>query len=260
MIILKILFSCLMVLFFSGCDMREYPEPESGYRPELLIYCGMTMIKPVMEISAILEKEDRCKVKITYGGSGHITRSVKINKIGDLFFPGKESYVKELEEYGSITKTSLIGFNIAGFFVQSGNPYQITSDIKSLLNPNLKVVIGSPEAGSIGRETERILRKSDIFQEVVDDALFMTTDSKGLVQAIKKKDADLVINWRAVKFLPGNHDAMDFISLSNDIAIKQPLIMGKLKYSQYPKLAEKFIELATSDRGKDIFKKYGFRD
>lgn len=249
-----------MLLLVTACDMEKYPEPESGYRPELLIYCGMTMIKPVMEISSILEKEAGCKVKITYGGSGHITRSVKVNKIGDIFFPGKESYVKNLEEFGSINKTSLIGYNVAGFFVQPGNPYQVTSDLKSLLNPKLKVVIGSPEAGSIGKETERILRQSDIFQNVVDNALFMTTDSKGLVQAIKRKDADLVINWRAVKFLSGNSDSMDFISLSDDIVIPQPLIMGKLKYSQYPELAEKFITLATSGRGKEIFKRYGFRD
>jgi molybdate transport system substrate-binding protein len=260
MIICKFIISCLLVLFVTGCDMRKYPEPESGYRPELLIYCGMTMVKPMMEISDILEKEEKCNVKITYGGSGHITRSVKVNKIGDIFFPGKKSYLKNLEEYGSITKTSLIGYNVAGFFVQPGNPNQITSEIKSLLNPKLNVVIGSPDAGSIGKETERILRKSDIFQKVVDNALFMTTDSKGLVQAIKRKEADLVINWRAVHFLPGNPETMDFISLSSDIVIKQPLIIGKLKYSQYPDLAEKFITLATSERGKGIFKKYGFSD
>lgn len=256
----KYIIVCLLMLVLSGCDMTEYPQPESDYRPELLIYCGMTMIKPIMEISAILEKEEDCNVKITYGGSGHITRSVKINKIGDVFFPGKESYVKQLEQYGSITRTAFIGHNVAGFFVQPGNPHQVTADINTLTDRSINVVIGSPDAGSIGKETERILRKSDIFQDVVDNALFMTTDSKGLVQAIKNKDADLVINWRAVKFLPGNIEAMDYIPLPDDVAIKQPLIMGQLKYSQYPELAEKLMVLATSDRGKAIFSKYGFRD
>lgn len=256
----KILMTCLIVLFVMGCDMRQYPEPDSIYQRELLVYCGMTMIRPVMEISAILENEAGCKIKITYGGSGHIARSVKVNQIGDIFFPGRESYIKILEEYGSISKTSVIGHNVAGFFVQPGNPYHVTSDIKSLLNPALNIVIGSPDAGSIGKETERILRKADIFQDVVDNSLFMTTDSKGLVQAIKEKDADLVINWRALKYLPGNSDAMEFIPLPENIVIKQALIMGKLKYSQYPDLAEQFLMLATSERGQNIFKKYGFRD
>jgi len=256
----KILLTCLSVLFVTGCDMREYPEPDTISQRELLIYCGMTMIRPVMEISAILEEEAGCNVKITYGGSGHIARSVKVNQVGDIFFPGRESYIKKLEEFGSITKTSVIGYNVAGFFVQPGNPYQISSDVNSLLNPTLNVVIGSPDAGSIGKETERILRKADIFENVVDNSLFMTTDSKGLVQAIKEKEADLVINWRAVKYLPGNHDAMEFVPLPNDVVIKQSLIMAKLKYSDYPDLAEQFIALSTSERGKNIFKKYGFRD
>ncbi len=228
-----------ILLLTAGCDMTRYPEPESEQRPELLVYCGMTMIRPVMEISALFEEQEDCRVKITYGGSGHIMQSVQVNQVGDLFFPGKESYVRELIGTGSIVATSVLGYNVAGLFVQPGNPYQIVSDMKALLDPALNVVIGGPDSGSIGGETKRILDGAGIYQDVVEHALYMTTDSKGLVQALKNREADLVINWRAVYFAPDNKESMDFIPLPPGLAIKQPLLMGLLKYSRDPDLAKR---------------------
>lgn len=251
----------LLALFLlSACDMTEYPHPESEYRSELLVFSGMTMISPLMEISTIFEQQEGCRVKFSYGGSGHIMRSVDVNQVGDVFFPGDESYVRQLKDRGIITRTTVIGHNVAGFFVEKGNPYKIEADIRSLLDPDLRVVIGSPRAGAIGRETQRILDHAGIYQDVVDHALFMTTDSKGLVQAIKRRDADLAVNWRAVYFLADNSQKMDFIALPDKQAHKQLIVMGELVYSQEPELARRFVELAASPQGQAIFAKYGFRD
>lgn len=85
----------------------------------------------------------------------------------------------------------------------------------------------------------------------------MTTDSKGLVKAVKDKDADLVVNWRSVLSSPGNSELMDFVALTGK-ASKQPLVMGVLKYSKNPQLAKKMLRLASSAEGRDIFRKYGF--
>ncbi|MCD6580765.1 MAG: substrate-binding domain-containing protein [Desulfuromusa sp.] len=255
---IRLLFILLFLLV--ACDMQKYPEPENNDQRELLIYSGMTMQQPLQEISALIEKEENCRIKITYGGSGHLLKSVEVNQIGDLFFPGDKSYIDELQDKGIITESIPVGYNEAGLFVQPGNPKQITSDLKQLQNRQLHVVIGTKKAGAIGRETERILQQAGVYQEVVNNSLYMTTDSRGLAQAIKNQDADLVVNWKAVDFLPENTGKMDFIALPIEDAEKQPLVMGLLKYSRYPELARKIMQLASSDVGQNIFCKYGFLD
>lgn len=154
----------LFVLLFLlvACDMQKYPEAENSHFPEVLIYSGMTMIQPLQELSALIEQSENCRIKITYGGSGHLLKSVEVNQIGDLFFPGDKSYIETLQKQGIITESISVGYNQAGFNVKTGNPQQISSDLNNLQNKQLRVVIGSNNAGSIGRESERILRQAGI--------------------------------------------------------------------------------------------------
>ncbi len=258
--IVKIILVLVTPFILLACDMQTYPEPESSPQRELLIYSGMTMIQPLQEISALIEQDEHCRIKITYGGSGHILKSVKVNQIGDLFFPGDKSYIDGLQEQGIITESVQVGYNEAGFFVQPGNPKQITSDLRQLQNRQLHVVIGSRKAGAIGRETEKILRQAGIYQEVLNNALYLTTDSKGLAQAIMKQDADLVLNWKATNYLSENIGKMEFVALPPEYSERQLLVMGLLTYSQHPQLARKIMQLAASEVGQSIFRKYGFLD
>ncbi len=149
-------------LFFAGCENREDTTPKK----ELLIYCGITMIKPVSEIAGIIEKEEDCTVIITKGGSGNLLKSIKINNVGDLFLPGAESYIRTCLKEGLVSETVHVGYNKASLMVQKGNPKTIGSDLDNLLNPEYYVIIGNPESGSIGKETEKILKKKGIFEEV----------------------------------------------------------------------------------------------
>ena len=41
----------------------------ASLKPTLLFYCGITMVKPMLEISKIIEKKQNCKIKIIQGGS-----------------------------------------------------------------------------------------------------------------------------------------------------------------------------------------------
>ena len=244
----------------SGCDTQEYPDPKESGRKEILIYCGMTMIRPILELAAQFEQRESCNVKLTYGGSNHLLHSIEVNQIGDLFFPGKDSYIHTLRQSGVVTESVPLGYNQAALFVQRGNPKNLSSDLSNLTDTRLHVVIGNDSSGSIGRETRRILEQAGLYQEVIDNALYMTTDSKGLVKAIKNKEADLVVNWQAVLFLDDNQKFMSPLPLPPAYVEKQPLVMGLLRFSHEQDLARAFMVLAASPTGQNVFKRYGFRD
>ncbi len=247
-----------MLFLLVACDMEKYPEPAGNKLPEILIYCDIAMLQPLKELAAVIESAHNCKIVIISSNSDHLVRTIEINHQGDLFFPGCSSYLSPLLTNGIVTKMMAVGYNEAGFLVWPGNPKQIPASFASLVDENYRIAIASPMVGSIGRDTKRALEKENIYRAVVDNALFTASDSQELSAAIIRKDVDLVVNWRSVKYLPGNSEKMEFLSFPPEHKFRHQLIMGKLLYSKHPKIVSSLMDLAISKNGKNIFKKYGF--
>jgi len=47
------------------------------------------------------------------------------------------------------------------------------------------------------------------------------------------------------------------LSIDEKYAEKKKLVLGLLKTSKYPEIAQKFMDYAASDSGCELFKKYG---
>ncbi len=249
-----ILLLLVSITAFMSCSKKQ----TSPKKKELLIYCGTTMIKPIMEIKKIIEKENDCTILVTKGGSGNLLKSLKINNIGDLYFPGSDSYIKQCEKEQLISDTAFVGYNKIAIMVQKGNPKNISSDLNNFKRKDLVVVIGNPESGSIGKETQRVFIKKGIYKEVTKNAYLLTTDSKKLFQVLKDKKADIVMNWYSAAFVENHKKYLTVLEIDDKFVRKKKLVIGLLKTSKYPEIAKRFMEYAQSPAGKDIFRKYGF--
>jgi len=97
----KISFLALLLLSLAGCNGK----PQENQKKELLIFCGITMARPIQEIASLIEEEQNCVIKIIQGGSGSLLRSIKVNGLGDLYLPGDDVYIQQSLEEGLVTKT-----------------------------------------------------------------------------------------------------------------------------------------------------------
>ena len=252
----SIFLSVIVSIFLVSCDSAT----QSSDRPELLFYCGITMVKPMREIANIVEQEKNVTITMSQGGSEDLYQSLKASGQGDLYLPGSASYRKRHMEDGLLKDFVHIGYNQAAIFVAKGNPKNVDADVKSLLREDLSVVSCNPESGSIGRETKRILDNAGIYDQIVDKSVYLTTDSRNLNAAIINKDADAVINWRATAFFEENRPHMDVINLDPEQAKPKKLLLNLLAFSKHPEIAKYMMEVAASERGQAIFRKYGFLD
>ena len=248
---------CAFFTALAGCD--QSPPPEPAEKPQMLIYCGITMIKPMLEIARMIEDSEKISIVITKGGSGNLMKSLIYSKTGDLYLPGSDKYYQTLDSNnsGTILEKVLVGHNRAAMMVQKGNPRNISNDLENLTRKEYAVVIGNADSGSIGRETRVILERKGIYDAVLQNTMKLTTDSKDLVKVLVTKEADLVINWHAVSTWEENQSYMDVLYISPEFAGKKNLVLGLLKFSQNPAAARKFMALASSETGRAIFKKYG---
>lgn len=253
----KLLLNLLLLPLLVACDMGTGSDKA---KPELLVYCGITMAHPISEIAAIVEKEKGAKIVITQGGSEDLYKSLSASRKGDLYLPGSASYINRHMEEGLLGDYVHIGYNQAAIIVKKGNPHGFVNDLNQLTRKDISVVIGNANTGSIGRESKRILDKMGIYHPVLENTVFLTTDSRNLNRALREDEADIILNWRATAFFEENREYMETIDLDPELAKPKRLLLIQLVFSKHPEISRYFMELAASPKGQAIFRKYGFFD
>ena len=229
-------------------------------RTDMLIYCGITMIRPMTEISRAFEQRESVRITLAQGGSEDLYQSLKKSQVGDLYLPGEPTYRSKYLGEGLLGEVTTVGYNQLALVVKKGNPKQVKGDPKELLRSDLTVIIGNAESGSVGKETRDVLETAGLYQKVLDAALYLAPDSRVLNNAMKKGEADAILNWRATAFFPENRAAVDVVDLSPKLAKPQALLLNMLTYSRNKEQTRRFMAFTAGPEGQAIFRKWGFLD
>ncbi len=234
---------------------------QASKKPTLIFYCGISMVKPMLVISKIIEDKYNCNIKILQGGSKDLYNSLKFSQKGDLYLPGSESYRIDNLKDGYLIDSAYIGFNQAALFVRNGNPKNI-KNLDSLLDEDIATILCNPKSGSIGKMTKKLLFKykgEEFFEDAYDAATEIGTDSRNINRSLIDKQADLAINWRATGSWSENKPYIEVISIDEKYAPKKKLVINLLSFSSHPKIAKALIKFTASKDGQKIMKKFGFR-
>jgi len=238
-------------------------DGKGGAQPDqaaLLIYCGITMVNPVKEIADRFKKTHNVNITISQGGSEDLYQSLSTSRLGDIYFPGSLSYRTRHLHEGLLGEAVHVGYNQAALIVPKGNPKRLPASLNVLTDPSLSVVIANPRSGSIGRETKRITDSLGLSEAVLNNTIFMATDSRNLTQALLDGSADVILNWRATAFFESNRNRLDVLDLDPAIATPKDLTMNLLTFSANRDIARAFMILAASPEGQAIFRQHGFVD
>jgi molybdate transport system substrate-binding protein len=228
--------------------------------PELLIYCGITMVRPMGEIAKQFEAWEKVKVILSQGGSEDLYQSARKSRQGDLYLPGEPTYRARHLAEGLLGDFVTVGHNQLAIVVAKGNPRKVKGNPRELLRDDLSIIIGNAASGSVGKETKDILDALGIHDQVVDKALYLSADSRELASAMRKGTVDATLNWRAVAFFPDNVTHMDVVDLDPRLAKPQALLLNLLTFSREQALARKFMAYAAGPEGQAIFRRHGFLD
>ncbi len=229
-----------LLLLMLSCKQKE--------EQEILIYCGMTMADAITEIARDFQDETGIECIVIRGGSGELLRNIETGGLGDIYFPGSDSYISKAQQKGFIIDTSFVGLNRLALFSRKSSCIDPT--IENFDGRICKIAIGNPVTGSVGKATDALLREKGI--ELINHEY--KTDSRSLIYALKNGEADLVINWYAAK------NMVDSTLITYEIleeANPRRLIVGLMK-GQNTIGARRFIEY-TKTR-KEIFDRYGFSE
>jgi molybdate transport system substrate-binding protein len=256
----QLILLCVGLLLVS-CTSEDNKPPTTtatGPQKELVVFCGITMIDPVRELMTQFEQANAVRMTMSYGGSADLMQSIKLNRTGDIYFPGGEGFIVDADKEGLLTERKQVGVNQAALFVRKGNPKGLTGDLDELLRPGVQVAIGHPDLGSIGKEAKRILDTKGIYSQMVASSAMLQPDSKALSGVLKEGKVDVVLNWKAVLHFQDNADHMEMLPIQGGFATPHKLTMAVVSFSREPELANRFLEFCASDQGRAVFARYGF--
>jgi molybdate transport system substrate-binding protein len=231
-------------------------------KEELLFYCGITMVKPMSKIAKIIEDKYDVKIKIIQGGSGDLYKSLSTSKIGDLYLPGSDSYIKKHLKDGFLGYRKYVGYNQIAIFVYPKNPKNIKS-LDDFIRNDIKLSLGNPETCSMGKASIKVLKKykgKEFLRKVEDNVLLYSIDSRDFNDMLKNQIIDTGLNWKATAFFPENRGKIDIINIDEKYAPKKRLVLTMLTFSKHKKIVKDFIDFASSKDGKKIMQRYGFLD
>ncbi|MEL7596682.1 MAG: molybdate ABC transporter substrate-binding protein [Clostridiaceae bacterium] len=254
-----LLFSVLVTCLVVGCSAKQEDKKvvsASEKKTEsLLVYSGAGLNKPMDEIGNKFEEKYGVEIQYTYAGSNQLLSQIELSGKGDVFIPGSNLDYDNAKKKGLVGEKHDVAYHIPVIAVPKENPKKI-QNLEDLAKPEVKVALGDEKACAIGICAKKILEKNKLYDKVMKNVVTTTATVNELVVHTSMKQADATIIWEDNVMNVPDIKAIQIPKEKNTI---KTIPIAVVEKSQNKEMAEKFVEYVSSDEGKLIFEKHGFK-
>ncbi len=258
----------VMMLYVSACGRQNDAAEDNNAKEQevvstdaatgnedvtLLVYCGAGLKKPMTEIAEMFEEENGTKIEYIFAGSTQLLGQIELTGKGDVFIVGSKKAYESAKEKGLAGDEKEVAYHNPIIGVQKGNPLNIES-LEDLAEPGVKVVLGDETANAIGETSQRIIEKTGL-TGINNNVVSKTATVNELIVYLTSKDADAAIITEDSAF---KNEDIDLVPIPEDVNIVQIIPVGALTASENVHDANEFVNFVSSEKGKEIFNKYGF--
>jgi len=220
--------------------------------PEIHVFAGGLNRLAIEETIHQFEKREGVEVISTFNGCGILVGQMKIGEHPDLYFSCDISFMDQVQDLfvnpTNVSKTDMV------IITEKGNPHHIAT-IEDLGKPGLKVALCDPQQSALGKLTDDLLRKMNLYEKVRANlqATSATADNLVLFVVAGKMDAAIVYKANTVP----QAEKLDVLRIDDPTAsATQPIAVGK--GTEHPHLTGRLMEAIMSAESKKTFDKYGF--
>lgn len=211
------------------------------------------------EIEKNFEKETGINLELIINSSGKITAQVKEGAPFDIFLSADMQFPEALYKEGfTITKPEVYAY---GSLVIWSMKKLEKGQVKSILLSEKfdKVAIANPKVAPYGEASIEVLNYYKIYKKIEPRVVYGESISQ-VNQYVISGAADLGFTAKSVVLSPEMRDKGTWVDLDakSYSPIAQGIVLLKKSKEQNFKEAEQFYKYLFSEKGKSVFKKYGY--
>ncbi len=222
----------------------------------VMLFCAASNRAVMESILADYEQECGRRVEVQYGPSQTLLSQVEVSKVGDLYLPADDSYLKMGKEKGLIAEVLPIARMQGVVAVKKGNPKSIET-FEDLLRDDVRLVQADPEAAAIGKITRRVLSEAGLWDELSDQTTAFRTTVTEAANDVLVGAADAAIVYDAVLH---TYPDLEFVELPELMSAASQISVGVIKSTKQSQAALHLARyISARDRGLEHYRDQGFR-
>ncbi|RKD25018.1 molybdate ABC transporter substrate-binding protein [Ammoniphilus oxalaticus] len=226
---------------------------------ELMISAAASLTDALNEIKSVFESEHPgSTLTINPGSSGKLATQIEQGAPSDVFLSASKKDMDRLEEQGLIDKDTRVDFtnNVLVLITNKENPSNLSSFEE--IDPAMigDFAIGEPESVPAGRYTKEVFEHLNLW-EPMQDKLVLASDVRQVLTYVESGNAELGVVYSSDASIS---DKVTIIAESNP-EWHAPIVYpgAVLADTSHDELAKAFLDYLTSDAGKEVLNKYGFK-
>lgn len=252
------LFSLLIFFFTGACNTAK--EPDQKEDPDIIIYCENGILAPVLEIVKEYEDSTGVSINIQNDCARNLINLIHYRREADIFIPdSREALDKILATSPEVISDSVyVGNQTLVFIIPRKNPLKLSGELESLTTPENGIILANPESSTLGFSSGILLRKHQLYDQVMNSVLFLTVDSRSLVRNIASNHASLAIAWESDYLTNSIRTQVDTLSIQSPHK-SFPAVAALLNTGSNKENARQFLSILNQENARKIFEKYGIR-
>lgn len=238
---------CLMSSTGCGSNNKETKKTE-------LTISAAASLKEVM---ADLEKEftkENPNISLTFnfGSSGSLQKQIEEGAPSDIFISAGEAQMKALDEKGLIEKDTLTTLLKNQLVLITNTDTVNNMDDLSKIN---HIAMGEPSSVPAGKYADESLTKLNL-KESLAPKLVYAKDVKEVLSWVVLREAEAGFVYKSDTYNVDSIRVVDTIPEEYHSPINYPVAV--IKDSKNIKAAKEFKDFLSTDKAKELFKKYGY--
>jgi accessory colonization factor AcfC len=221
----------------------------------LHVYSSGAVAPPIKKCAKEFTAEYGTDFEFTVGKAEELISEITDLKQGDVLTCGAEFILDEAQVKGLIfgeTRKS-VGYRRSAILVSKGNPKEVNS-IFDLAEEGAKV--GVSVGGCLLGVWDEVSSKAALTDKIRKNIKEFADGCGAVVALLNQKKVDAIIGWDAFqKLWPATIEVVD---LPRELQVFRSTGIAVIQFSKQKETARQFIDFATSEEGKKIYRSYGW--
>ena len=230
----------------------------------LTILAASSLTDAFGELGNNFEKQNEgVEVKQTFGASSDLLAQIQQGAPADVFASAAEEEMDAAEKEDLLSGTPRVFVrNREVIMVPKDNPANINS-LEDMAKPDIKLVLAAKDVPAADYAVEILGKAKTEYgdggfeKDVRSNIVSREADVRASVTRVVVGDADATFGY-ASDYTPDIRDKVKVIKIPPDLNIIATYPMASLKDAEDPELAEKWVDLVTSEQGQKVLEKWNF--